>query len=1396
MKFRTNFWRVLPFLLAAAVCARGQDVTYKVNSDVPTPKAEQPKKSKSEAAKPEAQKELGWGSNIQNARLARAAETALRQRNYPLAAQYAQRAADAAPNDAQLWFLLGYAARLSGKAQLSVEAYNHGLKDNPSSLEGLSGLAQTLSALGRRSEAHDLLQRVLAADSSRAGDWLLQGELFLHDGDYGRALSALEKAERLKPDARPELLLALAYQKMQRFDDAKRLLEVAKKRAPNNPEVLRSLAGFYRETSDYAAAIAALRAIRSPAPEIRAELAYTYQLSGKPEEAAKLYTEAAQAAPQDLNLQLSAAQAQLGAGSLDAAENFLSRAEKLDAQHYRLLAIRGELANAQERPQDALKSFTAALAHLPAAVPEGELYPIQLRMNVVELDQKLGDEAAFQNQLAIAQKQIAALDVAGQGREDFLRLRATIKLAAGDTEGALQDVNQAVGLNARDPNALQLNGDVLAKMGRNEDSIGVYKKILAVDPDNRLALTSLGSVSREVGRDKDAEKYFQRLQAAYPRLYVAHLALGDLYTSRKDFVKAQTEYDKAFGLAPTNSLIVAGGANAAIEAHQFPLAAKWLHHASPEMSHDPRVMRERERYLLWTDHYQESADVGREAIRKLPRDRDVVVYLGYDLLHLELYDELLQLTSQYETAMPKEPALPLLAGYVHKHNGDLDQAQAAFSRSLERDPNVATAYVNRGYIFHDQHKSALAAVDFAAALRLESRNGEAHLGLSQVSLDLHRPEAALRNAQLAEKELGDSLTLHLVRGTAYGQQGMLKQSASEYRIALKGAPNDATLHLALGNALYDLQEYSDAIKELQTSQKLSPNNSLVSAQLARAYAHLGDRERTMQSIQAAEATGPGAVYVSTGEALTILGEDDAAMKRFERALTTADGDRISVRLAVGRLMLNQEDLAGAKRQITLAMMEAGSGRTAPPTGMQLMQAADLFLGMHEYELAQTYFARALAAGGPETDVRLGMANTYLALGDTPRAEAQVNVIGSQQSADSDPSYQYLLTKANIFRQHHQSAAALTAFAQAAQSSGEDPTAQREMLRAAADEGMRINRKLSLASDFSVAPVFEDSTVYTLDAKLLNAPRGFLPTPRSSQETQWTTAYHLHVAGMPDAGGFFQIRRARGDISLPSTNTIINRNTTDYSFNFAVNPVFHLGSNAITLSTGLQRTIRRDSQDPFDMNQNLFRQFVYLSTSSIYNLVSVQGYAVHEAGPFTNRNLRSRDVSGALEFRVGRPWGKTAFVTGWGGRDEQFFPLIREYFYTSTYAGIERKLGENLRLRAVGEYLRSWRVEDQRYAIAQAFRPAASIDYSFAKNWSLEASSAYSRNMGTHDYDAIHSGFNISYSLPIRRTLEEQGHPLSVRYPIRFSAGMEQQSFYNFSGGKNQQFHPFIRINLF
>jgi len=671
---------------------------------------------------------------------------------------------------------------------------------------------------------------------------------------------------------------------------------------------------------------------------------------------------------------------------------------------------------------------------------------------------------------------------------------------------------------------------------------------------------------------------------------------------------------------------------------------------------------------------------------------------------------------------------------------------------------------------------------------------------------------ALKQVQLAQEEMGDSMPIHLIRATAYGQNGMLLKAAGEYRAALKYSPNDEALHLALGDTLYGQRQYREAIEEMKVAQRLAPEKHVIYAELARAYAQLHDQDETLRYVQLAEQPDPrtenaevdkkteqNRILVSDGQALSLLADQKGAMERFARALAEADGDRISIRLAIAQVMAIQGHRDDARRQIALALMEGQTEETLPATGEQLMEAADVFLSMHDYELAQTYLQRALTAGAPEASVRIGMANSYLALGDTARAQDQISLIGS--SADSEPDYAYLLAKANVLRQQHENAQALTAFAQAANAAGEHQTAEQNLLQAGASEGLRINPRFSVLSDFSVTPIFEDTTVYVLDSKLnvtnpVAGREGLLPPPRSSIETEWTGAYHLHLGDLPEASGFFQMRNARGEISSPSEELIVNRNTTDYSFNFGLNPTFHLGTNVLTFNTGIQETVRRDSVSPVAMNQNLFRQFLYMSTSAFFNIVSVSGYAIREAGPFTESTQRSRDLAGALNFRVGRPWGKTALLTGWGGRDDRFSPVISEDYYTSAYVGVEHRFSERLRFTAIAEDLRAWRIFAGRSAIAQALRPAGTVEFSPTRKWSVQASTAYSRNMGSHVYDAVQSGFAISYAMPFHRAFKDEGREVELQYPIRFSAGMQQETFFNFTGGQTQEFRPYLRLTLF
>jgi len=1413
-------FRVAPFLIVrlealkvalavafVALASGASAQVYNIGPDSPkTPQAQSNQKHPADQT-------LGWGSNIQNARLARAAELALQHGDHAQALDFAQRAAQATPNDPHLWFLLGYAARLNGKLQVSVDAYARGLRLSPSAVDGLSGLAQTYSMIGRTDDAIRLLKEAVASDPRRRADALLLGDLYLRSADYTDAVEWLSRAERIQPDARSELLMALSYQHLKQMDIASHYLDMAKRRSPDNPDVERTMAGYYRESGKYSEAIAALKSIRNPRPDVTAELAFTYQLDGNLGDSAKLYAQAANAGPKDLSLQLSAAQAEVAVGSIEKANSFIARAAALDANHYRLHAIEGEIARLQEREQDAVKEYKAALANLPASPAEGLLYGIQLHMDLMETYRVLADDTAAHHELDIAQKEIGAQGDQGAGRAQFLHLRSLIKMNTGDLDGALIDITGALAVNTHDRNDLQLDGDVLMKLGRTEDAIAAYKQILVVDTANRYALTSLGYASRAAGRDQDAERYFQRLTEADPSLFISYLALGDLYTARHEFEKAQESYGKAYTRAPSKAMIIAGGMNAAIEAHNLSLGAKWLSRGTNEMSREPQILREKERYLRLVGQYQESSEVGREAIRVLPRDRDVVVYLGYDLLYMGKYDELQTLTSQYLEVFPNDADIPLLEGYVHKHGGLLEDARQDFTKALKRDPDMVTGYVNRGYILNDLNQPEASAADFESALAREPDNGEAHLGLAFASLDLNKPEAALQQTELAERTLGDSRDLHVIRATAYGREKMAEKADNEYRAALKFTPNDGALHLGLGNSYFAERRYHDAIGELQIAEKLSPDDASVYALLARSYANLQDREQSLRYVQLAEqraemgpASARGAeaaqseVLLSSGEALNTLGDQKAAMDLFRRALALRKSNRVSVRLSIAEVMAQQGRVEDAERQIALALMEGQAGETAPTTGSQFIAAADVLRVMHDYQLSQTYLRRAKAAGAPDEEVRIGLANNYLALGDTVRAEAELSAV--RTSAESGPGYQYLLAEANVQRQEHHGAEALTSFARASNAEGEDQAAEQDLLQAGADEGLRITPVVSVLSDFSVAPIFEDSTVYVLDSKtdaafsVPSSASALLPPPRSSLETQETAAYHLHLEHLPTASGSFQVRNSRGQISVPSTNSIVSRNTTDYAMSVGLNPTVRLGTNVLTFNSGVRGTLRRDSDSPVEMNQNLFRAFTYMSTSSFFNTVSLKGYVIWEAGPFTESSLHSRSLSGAIDFRVGAPWGKTALVTGWGAADQKFSPVNFEDHYTSSYLGLEHRFGERIKLKAVVEDVRAWRVVGTTSGIAQNLRPAGGVDWFLNHSWDIKASTAYSSTRSFHVYDATQNGFSISYARPFRRKFNDESGAIVLQYPIRVSAGFQQETFFNFKGGQSQQFKPYVRISLF
>lgn len=1373
--------------------------TYDVNGQGASAPSNQ-KSSSADAPQDQEGTGFGWGSSIEVARQARAAQDALKRNDYTAAVSFAERAAKAAPRNAELWFLLGYAARLDDHYQASVDAYNRGLKLQPNSLKGMAGLAQTYAKMGRDAEAEQMLKRVVDANPKDANSLQLAGELLLNS-DPTQALELLKRADMLQASPHTDLLIAHTYERLGQPDEFTHYLNRAKNRAPKDPEVLRAVAGEYRDQGQYDQAISTLQAIPNKTTDVLAELAYTYELAGKQQEAADLYSRLAKTAKGNIGLDLSAAQAWVSLGQPDAARNFLEDAKRIDGNSYRLHAILGAVAESDDRFTDASAEYNLALTNLPPHVPEGPLYPIELRLNLYELALRQDDEAGAKQQLDSALAEIKQVSVSESSRPEMLRLRAAIEAGSGNLDAANKDLQQALALAPANVNSLLNYASLQWKLGQKDAAQDTFSKVLELDHNNRTALSSLGYLARDKGDTKLAESYFKRAVSAHPKDYAPYLALGDLYTAGRNFHAAETNYENAYQRMPSNALIIAGATNAALEGHNPDLAKRWLDRAQGKMNDSPQVSRERERYLTLKGDYAESAKLGYAVLEKLPHDREGAVYLAYDLYYLGRYDEALALITKYEPILPDDKDLPLVAGYVHGHNGQLQEALKDYTLALERDPKMATGYVNRGFVLNDLREPGKSVKDFQTAIQLQPDYGEAHLGLAYADLQLHRPKPALSQLDTAQKILGKSHVWHLARAEAFRQEQDFSHAEAEYKIALRETPNDLTTQLAYADTLFRLRRFQESLNVLDVAQKLSSTDPHVYTLRAQIHAKEGDRADAMRDIQLAEQYGKDdkdevEILMATGAALLSMGDRDAAMQRFSRALDAPNGDRLEVRLSVAQVFLAQGHYDDVHRQLALGFAEARLDASAV-TSEDILEAANIFLAMHDFNLAETYFDKAKLAGANPRMVAVGLANTYMAEGETHKAEDALASLGPANDFSDD--YDYMMAAANLYRQRQDTVHALSSFAQASTIAGQEDqgTAQIAQDELAIEEGRQINQNVSFLPEALFVPALEDINVYTLDAKILNVTNpALLPPPRHSFQDLADSHYRIHIGNLPVISGFVGESLTTGRFLFPSVNVIEDRNTYDTYLNGGMTPVLHLGSNSIAFNGGLQFTIRRDTISPVYMSQNLFRQFLYISTSSFYNWLSFNGSAVREAGPFTDQNLNSRDASATLEFTVGRPWGHTSLITGYTTRDLLFRPFVEEYFNTSSYVGFQHKFGSRLTAAVLAEDLRSWRVQTTQYAIAQAFLPGGRFEFRANPRWNVQGSFLLSRGEGYHQYDNAQSEFVVAYTRPLRGTFKDGGGGAPTAYPFRFSFGVQQQTFYSFDGGARTTILPVMHFTLF
>ena len=159
------------------------------------------------------------------------------------------------------------------------------------------------------------------------------------------------------------------------------------------------------------------------------------------------------------------------------------------------------------------------------------------------------------------------------------------------------------------------------------------------------------------------------------------------------------------------------------------------------------------------------------------------------------------------------------------------------------------------------------------------------------------------------------------------------------------------------------------------------------------------------------------------------------MQRFSRALDVPGGDRIGVRLAIAEIFLRKGQLDEAHRQIALGFAEARRDTDSPVTAEDILAGRRHLPGDARLRSCRNLFEKAKMAGANNRNVEIGLTNTYLAQGETRKAEAALASLGPVSDFRDD--YDYMMASANVYRQRQDPLHALSAFAQASTVAGQE-----------------------------------------------------------------------------------------------------------------------------------------------------------------------------------------------------------------------------------------------------------------------------------------------------------------------------------------------------------------------
>jgi tetratricopeptide (TPR) repeat protein len=345
---------------------------------------------------------------------------------------------------------------------------------------------------------------------------------------------------------------------------------------------------------------------------------------------------------------------------------------------------------------------------------------------------------------------------------------------------------------------------VFASRTRYEEATQALREALRLDPTYYPAQLKYGDSLLASGHLAEAKTLFEEIIRVFPESSQAHYGLGQARAQEKDYRGAVESLQKACQIFPNYA------------AAHFALARAYQRLSDAQQTAIEIKLSKQSQGAV-----PEVEDEILAEVRLLSRDSDYFFRLGGVLEH---NGNLEQAAAAYEKTLEINPQLPephIRLIHLYGRMGQVGQAEQHYRESLRLDPNRAEVYLYHGALLLGQGKSQEAEESFRKVIELNPQHAEAHSNLGYVLEGRGEAPAAM----------------------------------AEFRKALEISPEFPQAHFNLGRVLVTQENYEEGIphllKALATKDQASKTSYLHA--LGIAFSSVGDLESAIRYLHLARA---------------------------------------------------------------------------------------------------------------------------------------------------------------------------------------------------------------------------------------------------------------------------------------------------------------------------------------------------------------------------------------------------------------------------------------------------------------------------------------------------------------------------------------------------------------